>query len=1344
MFTRNALLTLLFFIPFIADAQCGGQLFSVSDTTCPLKDLTITNSDVSENKYEWDFCTGDLHFAPVAANLSIDPGFGSSPEQLKVVKDGNRFYAFLANNGFNFLVRANFGTSLSNTPTYDTLVHNSLINGLTGIDMVKENGKWIGFIVVNSPARIVRAEFDSITDAFPVITDLGVTGLTSPLEIKVIDHYAFVTDLGGYFIRYSFNGNYLNPAVQVNPIINQPTLFGIDVVYDCASASYYAAVASVGNGGVAIYNFGNDLSSAPTALPFISFAASPRGISLAYENKEWFMATTTNNDHFVLSSFGNSLNSTPVTLTDTAFSGGLVSSFSCQMIKDSSIWHCFALNVSNPNLLSHFYFPDNSCPVSAVWSEQNIPTGINYNASGYYSFDVTVVDSNNVQRIYTDSVLITILPPEAQFTNGPTCANSPVQFTDVSTICYGSITSWKWEFDNGNFLFTQNPSYSFATPGMHAVTLTVYTATNDSSTFTDSVNIVPYPVADFSFVNNICSNTPVLFNDLSNAINDSVTNWNWSFGDTGSSSTQNPSYIYSNGGNYTVQLIATNSNGCADTSTQPITILSSPVAAFTYSHTCTGSNTIFNNLTDSSGLVSVTYVWDFGDTTSSSQVAPVHSYNNTGSYSAVLIASGSNSCNDTLASTVIVTDAPIPNFTASTALACTGNAVTFDDVSFSGSDSVIFRRWNFGDNSADDSLETVNHIYAASGTYTVTLTIATPSYCDTTIQKNITVVQSPAASFTAVSSCFGIPADFTNTTVPAAGDPVTIYHWAFGDSTFSQAFDTTHIYAQTGTYNVTLIAISQAGCIDSITLTANSYELPQADFNNYPLLCTDTIASFIDLSSITSDTIMQWSWSFGDGNTSSDQNPVNIYTTPGTKVVTLVTTSNHGCTDQHAEIITIHQSPSPQITYTPTCLGSTTCFTAADGNTPPNAVTAWQWNFGDNVLSNIQNPCHKYVTAGTNNITLQATDSNNCRTIITSTVTVNDIPSAAFTNSLACTNNTITFSDSSYINNGSIASWNWNINNTTSGTDPQISYSTAASGLLPVTLIVSSSMGCYDTTTKYIQVNISPVSQFSMSPVITAPGEQVQFTNSSQLANSYFWIFGDGFTDNDSSVQHAYQDTGIYSVALITSTNSGCTDTLFKNHLVLLPKVDIAVMDVSTIEINGLLNIKAVLFNSSNVDVNDFEIVAEIEGMNPIHEFPSFYIPVASAPKTYTFQSNIQLGDETPGYICVEVINPNGLPDADLSNNRKCISSATEFQILSIQPNPVKDNCVLNINMPVKGSASLELTSQSGQTVIQQEFPDLAKGFNSTTLHLGGLNNGVYTLLLLMNDETRVVKIVKL
>jgi PKD repeat protein len=180
------------------------------------------------------------------------------------------------------------------------------------------------------------------------------------------------------------------------------------------------------------------------------------------------------------------------------------------------------------------------------------------NTVGNYTYNVTC--SNGVCLDDTATGNVTVLEaPTAAFSANVTsgCAPLTVLFTDLST---GSPTSWNWAFGDGGTSTDQNPSHTYNTPGAYNVTLTVSNACgSDTKTKIDYITIFEAPLAAFSATpTSGCAPLTVNFTDLSTG---NPTSWNWTFGDGGTSSAQNPSHQYASAGTYTVTLNVTNECG---------------------------------------------------------------------------------------------------------------------------------------------------------------------------------------------------------------------------------------------------------------------------------------------------------------------------------------------------------------------------------------------------------------------------------------------------------------------------------------------------------------------------------------------------------------------------------------------------------------------------------------------------------------------------------------------------------------------------------------------------------------------------------------------------------------
>jgi len=245
------------------------------------------------------------------------------------------------------------------------------------------------------------------------------------------------------------------------------------------------------------------------------------------------------------------------------------------------------------------------------------------------------------------------------------------------------------------------------------------------------------PNCSAQFTDSIDYNTPYLihFYDLSSG---NITNWYWDFGDGTNSTNINPNHNYANPGTYNVTLyVSDNINSCSDSISKTIFIAGNPPqcqAAFNY--TASPTNNLNIQFTDASTGNPTSWLWDFGDGTSSTIQNPIHTYNSSGTYSVSLFIS-SASCTDSVTVSITVNSNPNPcqalfNYSV--------NSNNNLDYSFSDQSqgNPYLWQWDFGDGSTSSS-QNPNHIYAQAGNYSVSLKITTQSCIDSTTQQ-ITVL----------------------------------------------------------------------------------------------------------------------------------------------------------------------------------------------------------------------------------------------------------------------------------------------------------------------------------------------------------------------------------------------------------------------------------------------------------------------------------------------------------------------------------------------------------------------------------------------------------------------------
>jgi len=412
-----------------------------------------------------------------------------------------------------------------------------------------------------------------------------------------------------------------------------------------------------------------------------------------------------------------------------------------------------------------------------------------------------------------------------------------------------------------------------------------------------------------------------------------------------------------------------------------------PAASFSATP-LTGDRPLDVNFVNSStaGSSQITAVhWDFGDGMTSSAMSPGHSYAAAGTYTVSLtVTSADGSNTQTKADYIVVTEAgALPPNAIFSGTPTAGHApltVTFTDASTPGSAPITSWAWTFGDGGTS-TLQNPSHTYTSNGSYTVSLAVTTSVGTDTETKPGYIDVTSvavpPTAQFSGTprEGVMPLTVQFTDTSAPGSA-PITSWAWTFGDGGTSTATNPSHIYLLAGTYNVTLTVTTTAG---SNSATQTGYitvhptpVAPTANFSGTPTAGpSPLLVQFSDLSIAGTSAITAWSWTFGDGGTSSVQNPSHTYASPGSYTVSLqVTTADGQNTKTRSAYVQPCQPPVANFSGTP--VSGLAPLTVRFTDLTTGAPVSWAWNFGDGTTNATQNPSHVYSTPGTYTVSLRA------------------------------------------------------------------------------------------------------------------------------------------------------------------------------------------------------------------------------------------------------------------------------------------------------------------------------------------------------------------------------------
>lgn len=221
---------------------------------------------------------------------------------------------------------------------------------------------------------------------------------------------------------------------------------------------------------------------------------------------------------------------------------------------------------------------------------------------------------------------------------------------------------------------------------------------------------------------------------------------------------------------------------------------------------------------------------------------------------------------------------------------------------------------------------------------------------------------------------------------------VTLTGWNFGDPNSNANNGTlqnaTHTYTQAGCFKVLLQGLVPQAPPGSgfcpVSIGALVCVPLVADFS-FTSVCTQT--TFTDLSNFQpGQGPVSWFWDFGDGNTSTLQNPMHTYAGPGPYTVMLTVTNANGCEAKITRVITIGGAPVPIISANPSpaCVGDAVLFNASAAG-----IISWSWDFDDGSTNGAQNPSHSYLTAGNYNVSITVTDAMGCTNTATLALMIN-------------------------------------------------------------------------------------------------------------------------------------------------------------------------------------------------------------------------------------------------------------------------------------------------------------------------------------------------------------------
>lgn len=491
----------------------------------------------------------------------------------------------------------------------------------------------------------------------------------------------------------------------------------------------------------------------------------------------------------------------------------------------------------------------------------------------------------------------------------------------------------------------------------------------------------------------ICIPSPELsFSEMSTS-DTTLVKWEWDFGDGGMATGQTATHAYttspfpegSNDVSITVPvtLFVEDVMGCSETVTKNITVYEPRINLLADpTNICSGAEVAFNT-TDFEFPAGtnrpVTYSWDFGNGTTSTNRMDTVQYDGAGTYNVNLniveIATGCQNIRPLNPLAINVQGYPDASFTTNVDgqdPICYPAIIEFADNSVTS--DPLTQMWDFGNGATSNDLDP--SITFDKGTYTVEMIVSTSFGCMDTVSRSFTLV-GPEGDFIVDNNlvCLGEPINFeVQNTVD-----ISSFRWEFGDGDIVQGGDmVTHEYQSGGTFTAELILTGVSGICETTLTEQITVQDLAADFTVMDA-CFGPI-QFLDNSS---NLVTNYFYDFGDGSNSTDEDPVHTFAAPGVQTVELLVESAIGCMDSVTQTVEVFPLPAPIVDDAGGCQDSDIALSVNNAN----AGNDFFWTPETFVTNNGQ-PSITVNLDETTTFTVFETDQNNCEGSTTATVNI--------------------------------------------------------------------------------------------------------------------------------------------------------------------------------------------------------------------------------------------------------------------------------------------------------------------------------------------------------------------
>lgn len=474
---------------------------------------------------------------------------------------------------------------------------------------------------------------------------------------------------------------------------------------------------------------------------------------------------------------------------------------------------------------------------------------------------------------------------------------------------------------------------------------------------------------------------------------------------------------------------------------------------------------------------------------------------------------------------------------------CVNNSVNFTSQNISS--NITNYSWSFGDTQTS-TLPNPTHQYSLSGQYTVQLNVEATNGCKNFTEKTIKIYDPPTSLFDLPTGlvCTNNEFLFANNTLDNFDGNLT-YEWQVNDVQKSTERNFNYAFSTEGDQQIKL-KTSIPGCSNELVKTLINVQMGPVVGFDFSGQCEDEVITFTNEST---GSISGYQWNFGNGNTSTQENPAEIYIDHGYYDVSLATTGLNGCVSTLTKPVNVYSVPQTNysLALPPfACSGSASQFSDVTPPMQDSNITSWTWSFGDvaNGISSQKNPLYTYSLAGAYPVRLTTTTNFGCSNSTQKTVTIYPSPKSDFSFGPACVNQGTSFTD---LSTGDLKSWLWSIQSSTYSVRNPVHIFKSASTHNAL-LTVTGTNNCISQISKNINVPVPVVADFTSSSTCATKPSVFQGINTAGAdpAVAWQWDFGGQGSATTSPAQHVFSSTGNYPVRMNTTRQSGCIYSITK------------------------------------------------------------------------------------------------------------------------------------------------------------------------------------------------------